>query len=133
MGSNELWRVVYGFATNGDRGHTWNLLCTLATQSSLPWLVAEDFNEILSNSEKFGGHLQGASPMARFRSSLVDCNLVDMGYVGSKFTWFSRFTKKCLDRACSTPSWSSLYPCSWTITLPPSKSNHNPLLIEVSA
>lgn len=56
------------------------------TQSSLPWLVAEDFNEILRNSEKIGGHLQGAAPMARFRSSLVDCNLVDMGYVGSKFT-----------------------------------------------
>lgn len=50
--------------------------------------------------------------MARFRSSLVDCNLVDMGYVGSKFTWFSRFTKERLDHACSTPSWSSMYPFS---------------------
>ena len=108
MGSNELWRVVYGFAANGDRGRTWNLLRTLATQSSLPWLVAKDFNEILNNSEKFGGHLQGAAPMARFHSPLVDCNLVNMGYVGSKFTWFIRFTNERLDHACSTPSWSSI-------------------------
>lgn len=30
-------------------------------------------------------------------------------------------------------SWSAMYPCSRVLTLPPNKSNHNPLLIEVNA
>lgn len=132
--SDELWRFtgIYGFAANDSRVRMWDLLRTLAAQTTLPWLVAGDFNEILTNSEKYGGLLRGASPMARFRSALVDSDLMDMGFVGSKFTWSNRYTKERLDRSCSTPSWKSLYPCSRTFILPPSTSDHNPLLIEVS-
>lgn len=135
LGSAEIWRFtgIYGFAANGDRVRTWDLLRTLAAQSSLPWLVDGDFNEILSNSEKSGGPPRGAAPMARFRGALVDCGLSDMGFVGSKFTWFNRFTKERLDRACYSSHWNAMYPCSRTLTLPPSKSDHSPLLIEVSA
>lgn len=134
LGSAETWRFtgIYGFASNGDRVRTWDLMRTLAAQSSLPWLVAGDFNEILSNSEKSGGPPRGAAPMARFRGALVDCGLTDMGFSSSKFTWSNRFTKERLDRACSTPSWNTLYPCSRVIILSPSKSDHNPLLLDVS-
>lgn len=48
LGSSEISRFtgIYGFATQGERVLTWDLLRTLAAQSSLPWLVAGDFNEI---------------------------------------------------------------------------------------
>lgn len=135
VGSAELWRFtsIYGFAANDSRVRTWDLLRTLAAQTSLPWLVAGDFNEILTRSEKSGGLSRGAAPMARFRWALVDCDLLDMGFVGSKFTWSNRHTKERLDRSCFTPSWKSLYPCSQTLVLPPSTSDHNPLLIEILA
>lgn len=134
-GSNEHWRFtgVYGFAANGDRMRTWNLLRSLESQASLPWLVAGDFNEILCNAEKSGGPPRGAIPMLNFRRALVDCGLKDLGFFGSKFTWCNRYTKERLDRACSTPSWSAMYPCSRVVTLPPNKYDHNPLLIEVKA
>ena len=106
---------------------------TLAAQSSLPSLVVGDFNEILSDVDKSGDPYQISAAVLRFRETLVDCGLSDMSFVGSRFTWSDRFTKERLDRACNTSSWNVLYPCSRAITLPPTKSNHSPLLIEVSA
>lgn len=133
--SADVWRFtgIYGFVANTDRVLTWDLLRRLAAQSSLPWLVTGDFNEILSNVDKSGSPRRRAAPMARFRESLVDCGLSDMGFVGSRFTWSNHFTKERLDRACHIPAWSALYPCSRTLTLPPNKSDHNNLLIDVSA
>lgn len=80
LGSSEVWRFtgIYSFSSNGDRVRTWDLLRTLAAQTSLPWLVAGDFNEILSNVDKSGGPPRGNAPMERFRAALVDCGLSDM-------------------------------------------------------
>lgn len=46
-----------GFYGNLDRirhMETWNLMRTLAGNSSLPWLLIGDFNDILDGSEKVG-------------------------------------------------------------------------------
>ncbi|XP_062020933.1 uncharacterized protein LOC133737384 [Rosa rugosa] len=94
---------IYGFASNADRVRTWDLLCTLASQSTLPW------------------------------QALVDCALIDMKFVGSRFTWANRFTKERLDRACHTVEWRDKFPHSRVVTLPLSRSDHNPLLVEVNS
>lgn len=134
-GSSEISRFtgIYGFASNGERVLTWDLLRTLTAQSTLPWMVAGDFNEILSNADKSGGPSRGEAAMARFREALVDCGLSDMGFVGSRFTWSNRYTKERLDRSCQTTTWRDMYPCSRVVTLPPNKSDHNPIMVEVSA
>ncbi|XP_062010480.1 uncharacterized protein LOC133726849 [Rosa rugosa] len=69
--------------------------------------------------------------MARLRQALVDCELIDMGFVGPRFTWSNRFTKERLDRACQNVQWRELYPFSRCITLPLSRFDHCPLLIEM--
>ncbi|XP_024199953.1 uncharacterized protein LOC112203181 [Rosa chinensis] len=99
----------------------------------MSWLVAGDFNETLSNADKSRGPPRGAAPMARFRQALVDCDLADMGFSGSRFTWANRFTKERLDRACRNPTWGNMFPCSRVLTLPLSRSDHNPLLVEVNS
>lgn len=74
LGSLEISRFtgIYGFAYNGERVLTWDLLRTLATQSTLHWLVARDFNEVLCNADKSSC---GPPPIARFHmhEALVDC------------------------------------------------------------
>ena len=40
------------------RSESWNLLCMLKSQSTLPWLCARDFNEILLAEEKIGGNVR---------------------------------------------------------------------------
>lgn len=60
MGNEEgiaFWRGTrfYGELEMSRRMYSWNLLWTLEPQSSLPWIVSCDFNELISNSEKLGG------------------------------------------------------------------------------
>ncbi|XP_024155779.1 uncharacterized protein LOC112163738 [Rosa chinensis] len=122
---------VYGVAIAADRMITWNLLRTLAAQVNMPWIVAGDFNEILYLDDKTGGPPRNVVQMNRFRQALVDCELMDMGFVGSRYTWSNRFTKERLDRACQNVQWRTLYPFSRVITLPLSLSDYCPLLVEV--
>ncbi|XP_024175552.1 uncharacterized protein LOC112181445 [Rosa chinensis] len=95
------WRFtgIYGVAVRGERHRTWSLIKTLASkQCSLPWLVAGDFNEIMSNNDKFGGPPRAVTPMATFRRTLADCDLLDMGFVGSHFTWSRPSTGNALEQ-----------------------------------
>ncbi|XP_062005868.1 uncharacterized protein LOC133723047 [Rosa rugosa] len=68
-------------------------------------------------------------PMAVFRSTVADCDLIDMGFAGSRFTWSNKFTKERLDRGFQTPQWRALLPHSRVVTLNPSEFDHSPLLI----
>ncbi|GLT53636.1 hypothetical protein SLA2020_268940 [Shorea laevis] len=76
--------------------------------------------------------------MERFRNTLESCNLCDLGYRGSKFTWNNRreathFSKKRLDWATATSKWCSLYPDVDVAVLVAITSDHKPLLIRFSA
>ena len=48
------WRFTgfYDEPKTHKRHESWDLLCPLHHQNSLPWLCTEDFNEILKQSEK---------------------------------------------------------------------------------
>jgi hypothetical protein len=72
--------------------------------------------------------------MERFRNTMVDCNLGDLGYRGSKYTWSNKqdsgsFIKERLDRAVATPKWCSLFPNVVIEVLSVSNSDHKPLLL----
>ncbi|XP_062021063.1 uncharacterized protein LOC133737552 [Rosa rugosa] len=104
----------------------------VADPCSLPWLMARDFNEIMSNNEKSGRVPRAMALKNLFRQTMTECDLHDMGFVGSIYTWASKFTKERLDRGFQSPQWRNWYPCSRVVTLPPVESDHSPLLIEVS-
>ncbi|XP_024178686.1 uncharacterized protein LOC112184671 [Rosa chinensis] len=81
--------------------------------------------------DKSGGRQRRTVLMTMFQEALADCNLEDMGFVGSRFTWDNRYTKERLDRSCCTHNWRALYPYSKVVTLPPNRSDHNPIVVEV--
>lgn len=87
--------------------------------------------EILSSNEKSGGALKSFAQMAAFRDALHECDLDDMGAAGGPFTWSAHHTTERLDRGVCTQGWRDKYLMSRVVVLPPSRSDHKPILIEV--
>ena len=115
--NNRTWRFTgfYGHSETSKREDSWRLLEELTTRSDLPWLCMGDFNEILHLGEKVGGTLRPEGQIRSFREAVNFCNLRDMGYVGSDFTWSRRlgdrgWVGECLDRALVSFSWVTMFP-----------------------
>ena len=53
----------------------------------MPWVVCGDFNEIMQSDEKLGWLDRDARQMKVFRECLSDYGLIDLGFVGRRFTW----------------------------------------------
>ncbi|GAV59931.1 Exo_endo_phos domain-containing protein [Cephalotus follicularis] len=88
-GREDEWRLT-GFYCHVEahlRHETWSLLRTLSLQRNVPWLCMGDFNEILYRTKKVGGTDRCERQMAEFRNALDVCNLRDMGFHGSPYTW----------------------------------------------
>ena len=73
----------------------------------LPYCFARDFNMLLNAYEKRGGQFEEGPAVRRFSEVLHDNSLVDIDFVGPKFTWCrmingrARLCKR-LDRAVAS-------------------------------
>ncbi|KAK9930659.1 hypothetical protein M0R45_027689 [Rubus argutus] len=128
------WRLTgfYGHPKTSLRHLSWQAIRDLCDDDSLPWVIVGDFNEILHADEKQDGRRRGELQMRGFREVVGYAELVDLGFVGTRFTWSYRHTKIRLDRALATNSWSDIFPQSRVHVLPSSISNHSPLLLQAS-
>ncbi|KAL0324721.1 UNVERIFIED_CONTAM: putative ribonuclease H protein [Sesamum calycinum] len=78
--------------------------------------------------------VRGLSPsgiaMSDFHDAIADCALVDAGYVGSPYTWYSRRLRQHLDRVLIFNCWMSVFPKMQVAHLELSQSDHRGLLVE---
>ncbi|XP_009793730.1 uncharacterized protein [Nicotiana sylvestris] len=81
--------MVYAKCHAIERIELWDTLYSLATDMSLPWLVGGDFNVIWDEEEKFGGLPVHINEIDDFRHCINTCNLFDLGFKGSIFTWWN--------------------------------------------
>lgn len=96
-------------------GSPWDELCDVASRTSDGWLVAGDFNEIISADEKRGAPFNPSRNML-LAEVLQDCHLVDIGNLGPCFAWraprvgpYTR-TFEPLDRTVANPAWRISFP-----------------------
>lgn len=131
-GEGKRWRFtgVYGVPRRYQQRETWNLLRTLAAQSSLPWCLAGDFNCITAGREKRGGARYPAANIHAFCEVLSEIRVHDMGYKGSLFTWCRGEVLERLDRGVATQDWFTMFPFYEVKVLAPGTSDHSPLLIK---
>lgn len=121
----------YGHPEPRQRHHSWDLLRTLSHQHASPkWLVVGDCNEILFSSKKSGGPVRPSWKMDDFQVALNDCGLQDLGYTEANFTWGNSLTRLWLDRVVASQEWVNTFLAKSVIHLPPSCSNHIPILVE---
>lgn len=81
-----LISIVYVKTKSDLRVPLWNDLRRLYS-SIIPWCVSGDFNCITEAQEKERGLPHKHQKSIPFINCIPDCDLVDMNFSGSKFTW----------------------------------------------
>ena len=98
-------------------------------------MCAEDFNEILWSHEKLGLGAKQEGMMKESRDALDVCGLMDLGFVGDKFTWRGKrvggLVLERLDRAVADNAWFSLFPSTKVQHLCTHSSDHKAILIKL--
>jgi hypothetical protein len=127
---------VYGEPRPQDRPEFWKLLRRIKNVSSEPWLMAGDFNEALFQSEHFSMRRRSESLMQDFRDTLNSCNLHDLGFYGTPWTYDNKQVgnknvRVRLDRAVACPAWLTMFPFSSVQHITSSRSDHCPIVINL--
>ncbi|KAL7219921.1 hypothetical protein ACSBR2_012893 [Camellia fascicularis] len=133
--------AVYASPISNKRGEIWASLGHTAQNNSAPWMIAGDFNDFASHSEK--RHSAGSSNQSssqdqrrinKFSERMNNCNLMDLGCSGLRLTWTNN--RQCwvntmvrLDRAMCNSERRTSFPEGLVRNLPRTYSNHSPMMI----
>lgn len=102
-----------------------------------PWICLGDFNDLLQQDEKKGGRIISSSLSRGLKHFMNTMNFVDLGFVGSKFTWCNKRPRLAnirerLDRGTANIPWRVAYQNPiiqhYTLTI----SDHVPLVLALN-
>ena len=77
-----LISAIYASPRFAKRCILWNNLITIASRHNLPWLALGDFNDVLSEDEKFGGNGICGKRVRAYQECMNECKLLDLGFSG---------------------------------------------------
>lgn len=108
-----------------------------STYTDIPWCCVGDFNVITATEEKKGGVPYNMKKCFEFISVIEGCGLVDLGFIGQKFTWYNyrgplfKIWKRH-DRTMVNDKWLEIMPLTTVTHLSSVGSDHCPLLVEMA-
>ncbi|XP_019248757.1 PREDICTED: uncharacterized protein LOC109228028 [Nicotiana attenuata] len=138
--NHPLWLFSAIYASNilANRKLLWENLITTSKNLTTKWFVGGDFNEVLKARDKFGGNPITLSRSNMFWNCINECNLLDLVYKGSKYTWtnkrYSNRTSLILERinrCFANEGCIQQYPEAFVMHLPRTHSDHCPLKINL--
>lgn len=93
-----------------------------------------DFNEVTEQNKKYGGNPINNTRVDAFTDCLNYCNLLDLGFKGSRYTWTNKRRNsntilERLDRVLANNDWLQIYPDTIVQHLPRTYSDHCPILV----
>ncbi|KAH0712733.1 hypothetical protein KY289_008692 [Solanum tuberosum] len=105
---------IYAKCEADLREDLWDELRNIAKNCNTPWIVRGDFNCITDPDEKRGGIPHRMSESMPLINCMMDCEISDAGYIGSKYTWCNGWAPKQriwkrLDRALINHRWNQCY------------------------
>ncbi|XP_070029053.1 uncharacterized protein [Nicotiana sylvestris] len=124
--------LVYAKCDAIERIELWDSLYFMASNMTIPWLVGGDFNVIWDEEEKFGGLPVHLNEIDDFRHCINTCNLSDLGFKGSIFTWWNgRAEEDCifkrLDRCVDNAEFQQTFSGIEVQHLAKIGSDHSPM------
>ncbi|XP_019253967.1 PREDICTED: uncharacterized protein LOC109232667 [Nicotiana attenuata] len=127
--------LVYAKCDHIERIELWDSLYAMASDMTSPWLVGGDFNVIWDEEEKFGGLPVSLNEIDDFRHCVNTCNLSDLGFKGSIFTWWNgRYEDDCIikriDRCLGNVELQEIFPGLEFTHLSKTCSDHCPMLLK---
>ncbi|XP_031119046.1 uncharacterized protein LOC116022462 [Ipomoea triloba] len=135
-GNSPPWvlSIVYGSPNQSLRRKLFSELNSIDFRPQTCWLACGDFNSVISTEEVSNTSCFNSSRCFDFRNWIFREGLIDMGFVGTKFTWMrgidsSTFKGARLDRALSNANWKTRFPQAIVEHLPMINSDHSPLLV----
>jgi len=126
---------VYAACNLKDKVALWETLTTLKqSYVNLAWCVCGDFNAVRSEDERKG--IRGSSSQKKeidgFNCFIESNGLVDLPFVGKKYTWFKSngTAKSRLDRILVSEEWLNQWPASKQYVQPRMVSDHCALVLK---
>lgn len=117
----------------------WNNLHSISQSINLPFLVG-DFKIVIIPNEKLGGKPVPFKPINMFTKNLNSCNLNDLGFHGSPYTWSNNrysnkrsLIKERIDRFLGNDKWMDKFPDSKNFHLHSYLSDHIPIILNTSS
>ena len=136
--SNFSWLLlaIYASPRHVERQVLWNNLTKVTELHNMPWVLVGDFNEPIVGEDKFGGRLVSVNRSLMLKECLDICNMIDLGFIGPRFTWTNRrevqgLIQERIDRFFVNPSWCIRYPEAKVSHLTRCHSDHCPVLLEL--
>ncbi|XP_071722187.1 uncharacterized protein [Rutidosis leptorrhynchoides] len=106
-----MWTIVYAHNEMEDRRSLWEFIAREGAAISIPWFVQGDFNVVLKEEEKKGGHGLDYMAALEFEDALISANLLEMRFQDPLFTWnnrqeegdriYCKLDRVLLNQACS--------------------------------
>ncbi|XP_028798620.1 uncharacterized protein LOC114754051 [Neltuma alba] len=126
---------VYGAPGNDKKMLVWNEMRRLGSGVRGSWLCLGDFNDVISEEEKWGNLPIDIGRAINFQCMLADCHLIDLGFKGAKYTWCNKRlgaaqVKERLDRAVANVEFREDFHNATVIHIEPVGSDHHMLLMD---
>lgn len=128
--------LFYGNPRTELRKYSWELMRRLKGDRGLPWMMFGDFNEVMYSDETYGERERGQAQMREFRDVLAECELWDLGWKGTPFTFTNRRKgnqemRARLDRAVANKEWMMDFPNASVTHGFANHSDHKPIIIDL--
>ncbi|XP_070013578.1 uncharacterized protein [Nicotiana sylvestris] len=127
--------LIYAKCDAIERIELWDSLYAMARDMDSPWLVGGDFNVIWDEEEKFDGLPVSLNEIDDFLQCVNTCNLFDLGFKGSIFTWWNgRAEEDCifkrLDRCLANIQFQQTFSGIEVQHLSKTGSDHSPMYLK---
>ncbi|KAL0906850.1 hypothetical protein M5K25_025378 [Dendrobium thyrsiflorum] len=123
---------VYAACDKNSRVPLWEDLINFAIPLTSPWCVGGDFNIISNATERVGGNPPNQSAIDDFNNTILQCQLQDIGFSDSAFTWSRANLWQRLDRFLFNTYWIDNFDLTHVEHLSRTFSDHAPLLLNIS-